>query len=348
MLLKQIILANFRNFEQKKFTFNPFLTIILGENAQGKTNLLEAIYFIGHGAGFRESKEEELIAINTDTAYVEAKFQLGDEQIELHIWLMKQGTEIKKKFSVNKTQKQFQAFIKETVKAILFSPEEIEMMTGAPEKRRRYFDSIISYYDIEYKKRLINYENALRKRNKILEKFRDEKSLKEELFFWDGYLEEQARYISEKRNNYVAFLNSHKEIQEKKFHIDYVKNELTQKRLEEMFEIEKRYRRTLIGPQKDDFQIYLETNDFKKNLHHFGSRSEQRLAIFWLIMQETKYYEETVRKKPIILLDDIFSELDLKNKKLILDFVKKYQTVATTTEIETLELIGTPHSIITL
>lgn len=348
MLLKQIILANFRNFEQKKFAFNPFLTIVLGENARGKTNLLEAIYFIGHAEGFRESKEEELMTINTNSSKVEAKFQVGDEQIDLHIWLIKQAAEIKKKFSLNKTQKQFQAYIKETIKAILFSPQEIEMMTGAPEKRRRYFDSVISYYDLEYKKRLINYENALRKRNKLLEKYTDERSLKEELFFWGSYLEEQASYISEKRSNYMNFLNSHQEINDKKFYIDYLKNELTQKKLEEMFEIEKRYRRTLIGPQKDDFQIYLQMSGFKKNLHHFGSRSEQRLAIFWLVMLETLYYEEKIGKKPIILLDDIFSELDVKNKKLILDFVKKYQTVATTTEIETLKLIDIPHSIITL
>ena len=103
----------------------------------------------------------------------------------------------------------------------------------------------------------------------------------------------------------------------------------------------------MIGPQKDDFQIN-QKNESAKNLHHFGSRSEQRLAIFWLKFNEIKYLEEKFKNRPLLLLDDVFSELDVKNKKLIIDLVKKYQTVVTTTEIELLELADVPKSIIKL
>ena len=103
----------------------------------------------------------------------------------------------------------------------------------------------------------------------------------------------------------------------------------------------------MIGPQKDDFQIS-QKNESLKNLHHYGSRSEQRLAVIWLKFNEIKYFEEMFESKPLLLLDDIFSELDVKNKKLVIDLVKKYQTIITTTEVELLELADVPKSIITL
>jgi DNA replication and repair protein RecF len=221
-------------------------------------------------------------------------------------------------------------------------------MTGSPEVRRKYFDRFLSSGDLEYKKRLTNYENALRKRNKVLETYRNDEQLKEELAFWNTYLEEQAIYVAGRRDAYCEFLNKNKKIDNKEFSIKYLNNELTKDKLKEMFEVEKRYRRTLIGPQKDDFAIYEETDHISKNLHHFGSRSEQRLGVFWLKLNEIGYLEKIFGKRPILLLDDIFSELDAKNKKLILDLIKKHQTVVTTTEIELLDLVNVPKSIIKL
>ena len=168
-----------------------------------------------------------------------------------------------------------------------------------------------------------------------------------ELAYWNDYLEKQAGYLTKKRQEYVDFLNEHNNIDNKAFSVKYLKNEFNERRLEENFELEKRYRRTVIGPQKDDFEIYQKNNSLK-NLHHFGSRSEQRLAIFWLKFNEIRLYEVSFKNKPLLLLDDIFSELDIKNKKLIIDLVKKYQTIVTTTEIELLELADMPKSIIRL
>lgn len=347
MLLKQINLKNFRNFEQVKFSFSPFLTIVIAENAKGKTNLLEAIYLTIHGEGFRESREDELIKFEASGSEAQATFVSGDESFIFQVNLKKISEGVEKIFSLNKSRKKYFQYQKETPKAVLFSPEQIEIITGPPERRRKYFDQLISSYDVEYKKRLVNYENALRKRNKILQIYKNEASLKAELPFWNKYLEENAAYLSLKRQEYAEFLNRHKKINSKEFSIEYVRNEFNKKRLEEHFEEERRYRRTVIGPQKDDFQLSQKAKNWQ-NIHHFGSRSEQRLAVFWLKFNEIKFIEGLFAIKPLLLLDDIFSELDLKNKKLIIDLVKKYQTIVTTTEIELIDIADMPKSIITL
>ncbi len=313
----------------------------------GKTNILESIYLSIQGVGFRESREDELIRFEDEKGEVKALFSNGKDSFIFHITIARTSTAINKIFTVNKVKRKHFQYQKETTNAVLFSPEQIDIIIGSPQIRRKYFDTLLSSFDIEYKKRLNNYESALRKRNKILEIHRGESELKEELRFWNTYLEENANYLTKKRQEYIDFLNIHSTIDSKEFTIEYLKNEFNKKRLSEHFEIERRYRRTVIGPQKDDFQIS-QKGKVNKNLHHYGSRSEQRLGVFWLKFNELKYLEETLKIQAIILLDDIFSELDLKNKKLIVDVIAKYQTIATTTELDLLELIDIPKSIIKL
>lgn len=335
MILKTISLSNFRNFKEQTYSFSSKLTVIVGENAKGKTNLLEAIYFISTGYGFRESREEELILVGKILLNTEGLFDINNNIQQFQIVLRKQKDSIARFFLVNKTKKKLSVYQSETTKTILFSPEQIAIITGSPEKRRIYFDKILCFYDLDYKNKLNNLEKALYKRNKLFDYCKDIKKLKEELNFWNKYLEEQAVYITKKRQDYISFLNENNLIDEREFYVEYVKNELTQKKLEELFEKEIRYRRTLIGPQKDDFIIYQKKKGKQnKDLSKFGSRSEQRLGIFWLKLNEIKFYEKNYNKKPILLLDDIFSELDKNNRKLILNVISKYQTVITITDIE--------------
>lgn len=348
MLLQQIILKHFRNFDQAKFEFNPHLTIILGENARGKTNLLESVFAIVHGEGFRETKEEELIQFNQVLTQIRGVLEDKDGTTTYEIIFKKMENTVEKAFFLNKTRRRYVEYQKESTKAVLFSPEQIAIMTGSPDRRRKYFDSVLREFDIEYKKKLASYETALRKRNKILEYHANESQLRSEISFWNEYLIEQAAYITKKREDYVSFLNKHTKINHREFEIVYVKNEFSKARLEEKYELERRIRKTMIGPQKDDFITFQVNEKDKKNLQHYGSRSEQRLAIFWLKLNETLYIEEQLHMKPILLLDDVFSELDTKNKKLIIDLIKKYQTIITTTELELIELAHMQKSIISL
>lgn len=347
MLLKTIRLNHFRNFVDTTVSISPQLTVILGENARGKTNTLEGIYFSMVGTGFREEKEDELLQWDAQKGLVETQWEDENNTIFFQISFSRKEERIEKKFSINKTVKPHTQYSQIQIRPVLFAPEQIEIISGSPSRRRTYFDMLISSFDFEYKKKLRNYEHALRKRNKVLEHYFSEEKLREELIFWNEYLEEQAFYIQGEREEYLDYLNKHNSIDKKIFRIDYIKNELTKKKLESCFDDEKKWRRTMIGPQKDDFHIYL-VDPVEKNVHSFGSRSEQRLSIFWLKLNEISFYEEVFKKKPILLLDDIFSELDIKNSKIVMDLVQKYQTVLTTTEKEIIELIDVEKEVIKL
>lgn len=345
MILSTIVLQYFRNFQQQTFTFNPSLTIIIGENARGKTSLLESIYFTIYGTGFRESREEELVNWEQERAVVQSLFLQGEHKHMFQIMLQRQAETVVKKFFVNKTVKTHYSYLQNQTRAVLFAPEHIEIITGSPDERREYFDKVISAFDLEYKKKLTNYKTALRKRNKVLETYRDEFALLEQISFWNDYLEEQGKYITQKRTEYTNYLNAHPNVQNRVFRIDYQKNEFTKERLRAVYDLETKIRKTRIGPQKDDFVIHLDDLE-RKNVQHFGSRSEQRLAIFWLKLNEISFFEEFFKSKPILLLDDVFSELDNKNKKLVLDVITNYQTVLTTTEEELVELSAEDKHII--
>lgn len=370
------------------FDIGPTVTVIIGENARGKTNLLEAIYFLINGVGFRESKEEELIQMGEGQSVVEGKFKEKKSHFDYKIHVIKKEAVIEKSYFIQKTKKRHAQYLQDQTKAILFAPEQIDIITGPPDMRRSYLNKRISQYDLEYKKKVANLESAIRRRNKIFEFVRDEQKLESQLVFWNNYIIEQSTYITRKREEYITYLNSHPSLDHKLFGANYLKNDATIIRFKEVYVREKRIRKTLIGPQKDDFEIYLKQGfnppsrksstvelrdaelisasagfqllqeaqkknprpsgrgSFNKNVAHYGSRSEQRLAVFWLKMNEIWYFEELFRKKPIILLDDIFSEFDRLNKKTILELIKKYQTVLTTTEEEIINYIGGEKTII--
>jgi len=335
-MIKKLFLRNFRNFEKNNFDFSSHLTIIVGKNSQGKTNLLEGIYFLVNGVGFREIFEEELLLFGKKEARVEAIIVENNEPFSYQIKASSLNNRIEKRFFINKTEKKKTQYLNTITKTVLFSPEQINIIIGSPSLRRDYFNKTISIFDLEYKNKLNNYEAALRKRNKVLESRLSLEKLKEELVFWDDYLIKQGEYLTKKRQSYVGFLNQNKEFDSKSFSIEYLKNQITKEKLEENFDQEVRLRKTIIGPQKDDFQISISG----KNVHHFGSRSEQRLSIFWLKLNEIRYFENQYQKKPVILLDDIFSELDHNNQKIIIKLVKEYQTIVTTTGLELINLIN--------
>jgi len=346
MILLKIGLKDFRNRKKDNFTFHPQLTVIMGENARGKTNLLESIHLMTQGVGFRESKEEELIMWNRDETLVDCEFLDVDNSLFFQVYLTRLPSRTSKEYYVNKTKKSHKSYLENQTRSVLFEPGHIEIVTGSPDKRRQYINSILSSLDPLYKKHLHNYEQALRKRNKILEHHTNDRTLLDDLSFWDTYLEEQASYLTEARHKYVEYLNKNQEVKAKKFQIRYVKNILTAKLLNEKLSLEKIIRRTTIGPQKDDFEISMMKDKTKENVHLYGSRSEKRLAVFWLKLNEIKYIKDILHKNPILLLDDVTSELDQVNKHLVFSLIKEYQSVVTTTEGEIEDFLDSSHLVI--
>jgi len=349
MKIKSINLSYFRNFNLVKEDLGSELTLVVGKNAKGKTSLLEAIYAILAGTGFRESKELELINFDKNEAVISAFFKDSDDDILMQIHLGKTEKErVVKRFFINKTQKPQKKFKDTTPQGVLFAPEHIQIITGSPSRKRRYFDDVLSKDDQNYKRRLRNYEEALRKRNKILENYIDLYKLKAEIDFWDKYLIEQAEYILSRRQKYIDFLNTENTLESKIFNVKYIKNMFSLEELNQNRDREYFLRRTLIGPQKDDYIILMNKNERAQEVNLFGSRSEQRMALFWLKRNELLYFEKNSGMKPILLLDDIFSELDDENRELVMKVVATYQTVATTTEEEVKDLSLVPEVIIRL
>jgi len=342
MILKSISFYHFRNFDKKQFKISPYLTAIFGNNAKGKTNLLEGIYFILKGEGFRESREEQLIIFDQSNGFVEAKLEerKTNNKNNLRIDLTKNDLGLNKTYFLEKTKKGRHSYLKNLIPVVLFSPEQIEVIDRTMSIRREYFDKFLSGIDSEYKKRLTNYSQALRKRNKILELGFNNQNIEQELDFWNKYLIDQGLYLISKRTEYIRYLNSNKIIDSKEFLIEYKESYLSLDRFNKYFNKELLVRKTLIGPHRDEYHIFIVNKSSpKKNIHVYGSRSEHRLGLFWLKINELKYLERFFKKKPILLLDDIFSELDHSNQKLIFNLIGDYQTVVTSTEKKLVKLI---------
>ncbi|MFA9289043.1 MAG: DNA replication/repair protein RecF [Weeksellaceae bacterium] len=348
MILTDIVLTRFRGFDQQVFSFDPHLTVILGENARGKTSLLEGIYTAIFGSGFRETRELELIQWDKPDAYIQSKFLAGEQDMVFQIYLKRNEiNRVAKTFSVSKTTKPYAQYRKMQTAAVLFAPQQISIISGSPTRRRDYLDSVLSAVDLNYRRRSRNYENALRKRNKLLETYLDEMQLEDELSFWDNYLVEQAEYVTRRRRDFVDYLNAHPEMQTKRFTLKYEANEFSHEKLKRVHSQERMLRRTIIGPQKDDFTIFLDTGA-NKDIHLYGSRSEQRLGVFWLKLNEIQFMQDSLEHKPLLLLDDIFSELDRHNKEIVMQMIDGYQTIVTTTEEEVQELAVIPGEVIRL
>ncbi len=348
MILESISLSHFRSFEDSIINFSPDITIILGKNSVGKTNLLESISLILTGKGVKEEKVDEFIAFDKNKATISAVLIDNDDKLNIRVTIKKSELGIDKIFQINKTIKRLFEYSRSTPPIVIFTPQQIKIIDGSPAKRRDYIDMVLCRVDRNYSKSLRIYNQGLRKRNKVLEQKKPLDLIRQELVFWDNLLIEHGAYISEKRTDLIEFFNLQGNVNNHHFTAKYIKNEITKDSLERTFERSIYSRRTAVGIQKDDFELTLAEEKKSINVHKFGSRSEQRLALFWLAIRQLDYFEKKIDIKPILLLDDVFSELDLVNKAIIFDMIDKYQTILTTTEKEVIEMISTPHEVVKL
>lgn len=331
-MFKSITLQNFRSYTKKEFSFED-ITLVVGPNTSGKSNLAEAIYLLSSGKSFRTDKDFQMLKFGEELGRVKGK--VFDDELEVIITNGQiNGRSQYKKFLVNGVSKRRVDFAGKLL-VVLFSPQDLEIIIESPSLRRRFLDEVLEQTDRGYRVASIAYSKALRQRNALLELAQNSGIRNgKQMEYWDNLVIENGQIITQKRGEFIDFLNSSiKEIYD--FVVEYDKSTISSERLLQYQEEEVAAGVTLVGPHRDDFQILM-TNS-SKTLHDvkfYGSRGQQRLAILQLKMLELEFIEKILGQRPLLLLDDIFSELDENHIKLILGEVGRQQTIITTTHEE--------------
>lgn len=334
-MLKNVVLNNFRNYTSREFDFEKGVNVICGDNAKGKTNILEALYLISTGESFRARKIEEMVFFGEELGSVKGNIVVGSDDEPQEIVVIVNGGVVmgkkvnKRKYLINGVSKR-RVDLVGIMPVVIFRPEDVELITGSSEVRRRFVDGLLCQIEVQYQSSLSTYEQALKRRNKVLDAIRDGLSNRYALTFWDNLLIKHGNYITEKRRGLIDYINDLFERSElfRKIKISYDFSAISESRLSQYKEAEVAVGYTLVGPHKDDFIVF----DNDRNLSSFGSRGEQRMAVLAMKMGEIYYLEEKSKKNVLLLLDDIFSELDEVHKNEVLRVTEKRQVVVTTAD----------------
>lgn len=348
MQLSTISLQNFRNFSKKVFKFDEDMTVIVGSNASGKTNILEAVYLLATGKSFHAGYEEEMIKEGEEIARVESRVTSNESTSLLEAVLTRgtlNGTKVsRKKLSVNGVSKRLYNFVG-NLRAVLFGPWDLGLVTESPSIRRRFLDFVLSQVDREYRRSLLSYEKGLRQRNKVLERIKEGEATRSQLLFWDKLIIKNGNYLTQKRQEFIDFVNSVEPFSNnERFELEYDKSTISEGRLAQYAQEEVQACATLVGPHRDDVVFKISTTSATgikgttgRNLAIYGSRGEQRMGVLWLKLAELEFIENATRERPVLLLDDIFSELDHKHHEIVMGVVGKQQTIITTADPHNIE-----------
>ena len=351
MQIKNLSLTNFRNYKKREFVFSPRTNLIVGRNTTGKTNLLEAIFLLSSGTSPQAVLDREMIKEGEELAFVIGGIIDGSVAKELEVQLIasknfptferqrKSGVEVKaeartvttKKFKINGVAKRLGDFLPE-FHVVLFSPEDLNLVAGSPDLRRRFLDLALSNVEFRYRYAATEYEKVRKRRNRLLERINVGEAKESELSFWDAKLLEFGTFIQDERKKFFNEINmlitSH-------FSLNYLISGLTAERLYEYRSREIAAETTLIGPHRDDFSFLLinQSTNQPVNLSTFGSRSEQRRAVLALKKAELEFVERKISDRPVLLLDDIFSELDEENRARVSSLLNEGQVIITTADL---------------
>lgn len=319
-------MLNFRNYSDLNLELNEQPTILVGNNAAGKSNLLEAIYFLSTTKSGRVDEERELIKQGEEITRVQGT--VDSEQLE--ITLQNTQDQFSKKVKVNGVPRRTVDFIG-NLPTVIFYPWDINMVTGPPSLRRWHLDMALAQVDSQYKKSLTLYEQVLTNRNRVLKRIKEGQGRIDELDFWTEELIKNGQVIQSAREAFLQAMNSFNSPLGK-FVFEYKESLLTNERLHEYNGREIQASVSLIGPHRDDFVLKM----YGRNLARFGSRGEQRLATLAFKLAQLEYMALTLGQRPILLLDDVFSELDSSHRAAVVEVVGRQQTILSAVELENL------------
>jgi len=335
-MIQKLHLQAFRNLKTKFLEFSPDTTVIVGKNAAGKTNILESIYLLSTGKSFKARVESEMVNYDAEIAQIKGLVEEDKLEVVLTRGQINLGTSnpervARKRLLVNGVGKRLIDF-SGILKVVLFAPQDLDLITESPNLRRRFLDSILTQIDREYYRSLLSYEKGLRQRNKLLLRIREERLPTNSLTFWDNLLIKNGNYLSNKRAELIVFIDNSPDFNGENFSITYDQSIISESRLASYAREEVAAGTTLVGPHRDDFCLFLQKNGSPRALDRFGSRGEQRMGVLWLKLAELGFIENKSGEKPVLLLDDIFSELDKAHRSVVTKLTQSQQTIITTTE----------------
>ena len=343
MIIKSIELKNFRNYEDLNISFDKGTNILYGDNAQGKTNVLEAAYMSGTTKSHKGSKDKEMIRFNEQEAHIRtvvAKKQPGTDvlkeyQIDMHLKHNKSKGIAINKIPIKKASELFGI-----VNMVFFSPEDLNIIKEGPAERRRFLDSELCQLDKIYMADLTNYNKILNQRNKLLKDMVYRPDLGDTLPIWDMQLVETGKKIIRRRKQFIEELNEI--VYGIHYKISGGKEELILKyepNIEDIFfedDLNRAKQKdikmcmTSVGPHRDDMFFSIGGIDIRK----FGSQGQQRTSALSLKLSEIELVKRTIHDTPVLLLDDVLSELDSNRQNYLLNSISDIQTLITCTGLD--------------
>ena len=344
MIVKSLKLKNFRNYNQEEINLEKNINIFYGKNAQGKTNIIEAIFLCSLGKSFRAKKDNEMIKLNEKNAIVEIEYEKSDRDGKIKIEI---GN--KKNIYLNGIKIKKLSELLGNLNIVIFTPDDINILKGGPQNRRRFLDIMISQLRPNYMHILNLYIKTMEQRNNYLRQIKEEHKDENLLEIWDEKLAEYAVKIYEYRKEFIEKIIKkldiiHKNItnEEEQIELEYVtecdSKEKYLKLLKERRKLDIIKGFTTKGVHRDDFMIYIN----KKDIKIFGSQGQNRTAMLSLKLAELQVIYDEIGEYPILLLDDFMSELDKTRRKNFLENIEGTQVIITGTEkldIENLEYL---------
>lgn len=347
MYLKKIYLKNFRNYDLLNIEFNKRINIIYGNNAQGKTNLLESIYYLATTKSHRLNNDSEIIKFGSNTCKIKGIINNKKIDTNLEITLSEKGKILK----INHQEiKKVGNYITSNFNIIIFEPDDLNLIKGSPNERRNFINLELSQISNNYYNILTEYNKILKIRNNVLTKMLNNKNVDDSYFkIITNKLISKAVLIYKMRNKFIdelnlecgdIFLNLTKtagftikyepNIEFESYETEYLKEKLF-KIYQNNYEKEVRLGTTIYGPHRDNIGFYINL----KNVKEYGSQGQQRMAILSCKLSEITIYKKYKNNEPIILLDDVFSELDDIKKNNLLKYLKNsHQIIITTTDLK--------------
>lgn len=333
-MLKKISINNFRNHSSQDINFEKSGLIIIGKNGAGKTSILESIFISSNTKSFRSKDLYECTKYNENYSIIDCFFENDKYTTK---WQIKPKKIIFEKNKINLKQ---QEFIKEkNIFSVIFSPEDLQLPFASPQERRNFLNRVLLITDSDLFIIFQRYQRVLQQRNALLKNIKNGLSQKTMIDFFDNELISNSLIITNKRmlffkeveseiNNFYKFISSSNQNLSIKFIPNSYEN--IEEKLKSRIELDIIRGYTSVGSHRDDFVFTLD----EKQINNFGSRGEIRSAILALKMAERWFIEKTKKIKPILLLDDVFSELDEKRKSALVEFTQEYQKIITTTDLE--------------